>query len=254
MAKQTTASMPKATHIAALIESSILSGEYKKGESLPSQKELSFKYDASSRSLREAFKLLETKGLIKVSQGKKAYVKTNRLDQFAESISMSMFDPGTKDMKLLSDLLQVHITLEVSAARELSRAADRLNVVKVLDAFLAKMDKDLSVIENSGDKDAITDFRNCDFNFHLVVINSNDNIVLNSIYNALAPHIQEVMSSLPETLEDRRKKVREYGYLVDALRHGQTDLAVAMTLVYTTSLSNKFKANYEERQQEGSDG
>lgn len=254
MAKQTTASMPKATHIAALIESSILSGEYKKGESLPSQKELSFKYDASSRSLREAFKLLETKGLIKVSQGKKAYVKTNRLDQFAESISMSMFDPGTKDMKLLSDLLQVHITLEVSAARELSRAADRLNVVKVLDAFLAKMDKELSVIENSGDKDAITDFRNCDFNFHLVVINSNDNIVLNSIYNALAPHIQEVMSSLPETLEDRRKKVREYGYLVDALRHGQTDLAVAMTLVYTTSLSNKFKANYEERQQEGSDG
>lgn len=254
MAKQTTASMPKATHIAALIESSILSGEYKKGESLPSQKELSFKYDASSRSLREAFKLLETKGLIKVSQGKKAYVKTNRLDQFAESISMSMFDPGTKDMKLLSDLLQVHITLEVSAARELSRAADRLNVVKVLDAFLAKMDKDLSVIENSGDKDAITDFRNCDFNFHLVVINSNDNIVLNSIYNALAPHIQEVMFSLPETLEDRRKKVREYGCLVDALRHGQTDLAVAMTLVYTTSLSNKFKANYEERQQEGSDG
>lgn len=246
--------MPKATHIAALIESSILSGEYKKGESLPSQKELSLKYDASSRSLREAFKLLETKGLIKVSQGKKAYVKTNRLDQFAESISMSMFDPGTKDMKLLSDLLQVHITLEVSAARELSRAADRLNVVKVLDAFLAKMDKDLSVIENSGDKDAITDFRNCDFNFHLVVINSNDNIVLNSIYNALAPHIQEVMFSLPETLEDRRKKVREYGYLVDALRHGQTDLAVAMTLVYTTSLSNKFKANYEERQQEGSDG
>ena len=223
MAKQTTASMPKATHIAALIESSILSGEYKKGESLPSQKELSFKYDASSRSLREAFKLLETKGLIKVSQGKKAYVKTNRLDQFAESISMSMFDPGTKDMKLLSDLLQVHITLEVSAARELSRAADRLNVVKVLDAFLAKMDKELSVIENSGDKDAITDFRNCDFNFHLVVINSNDNIVLNSIYNALAPHIQEVMFSVPETLEDRRKKVREYGYLVDALRHGQTE-------------------------------
>ena len=167
---------------------------------------------------------------------------------------MSMFGPDTKDMKLLSDLLQVHITLEVAAARELSRAADRLNVVKVMDAFLAKMDKDLAVIENSGDKDAITDFRNCDFNFHLAVINSNDNIVLNSIYNALAPHIQKVMFSLPETLEDRRKKVREYGYLVDALRHGQTDLAVAMTLVYTTSLSNKFKANYEERQQEGTDG
>ena len=184
-----------------------------------------------------------------MSQGKKAYVKTNRLDQFVESISMSMFGPDTKDLKLLSDLLQVHITLEVSAARELSRASDRINVVKVMDAFLAKMDKDLAVIENSGDKDAITDFRNCDFNFHLVVINSNDNIVLNSIYNALAPHIQKVMFSLPETIEDRRKKVREYGYLVDALRHGQTDLAVAMTLVYTTSLSNKFKANYEETEQ-----
>ena len=46
----------------------------------------------------------------------------------------------------------------------------------------------------------------------------------------------------------RRKKVREYGYLVDALRDGLTDLAVAMTLVYTTNLRQKFNATYQEEE------
>lgn len=240
--------MPKATHIAALIENAILNNEYKQGESLPSQKDLCEKYNASSRSLREAFKTLEAKGLIEVSQGKKAFVKTNRLDQYVESLSTSMFSQERQDRKLYSDLLEVHITLEVSAARELSRSPERMPIIKTMEDSLKKMVKDLIIFETSGDKEAVQDFQSCDFSFHLAVVSSNNNIVFRSIYNSLAPQLKKIMSSLPETLEERRKKVREYGYLVDALRQGQTDLAVALTLVYTTSLRQKFNAHYEEEQ------
>lgn len=244
MSGETYGAVPKATHIAGLLETAILNNEYKQGEYLPSQKELSVKYQASSRSLREAFKTLEAKGLIEVSQGKKAFVKTNRLDQYVESLSLSMFSSDTQDNKLLSDLLQVHITLEVSAARELSRSPARMAVVKTMEANLAKMERDLTIIETSGDKDAIKDFQEHDFGFHFDVVNSNDNIVFKSIYNSLSPQLQRVMSNLPETIEERRKKAREYGYLVDALRKGQTDLVVAMTLVYTTNLRTKFDSIY----------
>ena len=240
--------MPKAMQIASRIETAILNNEYKQGEFLPSQKELGDKYDASSRSLREAFKVLEAKGLIEVSQGKKAYVKTNRLDQYVESLSTSMFSQGSHDSRLNSDLLEVHITLEVSAARELSRSRERGTIVKAMENTLAQMSKDLARIETSGDKEAIEDFQTCDFNFHLTVVNSNNNIVFRSIYNSLSPQLKKVMASLPETLEERRKKVREYGYLVDALRDGLTDLAVAMTLVYTTNLRQKFNATYQEEE------
>lgn len=242
----TSRSMPKATHIAGLLEKAILNNEYRQGDYLPSQKELSEKFFASSRSLREAFKILEAKGLIEVSQGKRAYVKTNRLDQYVESLSMSMFAQDNPDRKLYSDLLEVHITLEVSAARELSRSPERIAIVKNMESTLDQMSHDLAIIETSGDKDAIQDFQTCDFNFHLAVVGSNDNIVFRSIYNSLSPQLKKIMASLPETLDERRKKVREYGYLVDALRDGLTDLAVAMTLVYTTNLRQKFNSTYED--------
>ena len=238
--------MPKAAQIASLLENAILNNEYRQGDYLPSQKELCEKYGASSRSLREAFKTLEAKGLIEVSQGKKAYVKTNRLDQYVESLSTLMFSNESKDLKLLSDLLEVHVTLEVSAARELSRSSERGEIVHSMEATLARMDKDMGIIETSGDKDAIQDFQTCDFNFHLAVVASNNNIVFRSIYTSLSPQLKKIFASLPETLEERRKKVREYGYLVDALKKGQTDLAVAMTLVYTTTLRQKFDAAYRQ--------
>lgn len=241
--------MPKAAYIASLIENAILNNEYRQGDYLPSQKELCDRYGASSRSLREAFKTLEAKGLIEVSQGKKAYVKTNRLDQYVESLSTAMFSSDSHDLKLLSDLLEVHVTLEVSAARELSRSKDRYDIVRTMESTLSRMDRDLTVIETSGDKEAIQDFQTCDFNFHLAVVTSNNNIVFRSIYTSLSPQLKKIFASMPETLEERRKKVREYGYLVDALKKGQTDLAVAMTLVYTTSLRQKFDDTFVHKEE-----
>lgn len=241
--------MPKAAYIASLIENAILNNEYRQGDYLPSQKELCDRYGASSRSLREAFKTLEAKGLIEVSQGKKAYVKTNRLDQYVESLSTAMFSSDSHDLKLLSDLLEVHVTLEVSAARELSRSKDRYDIVRTMESTLSRMDRDLTVIETSGDKEAIQDFQTCDFNFHLAVVTSNNNIVFRSIYTSLSPQLKKIFASMPETLEERRKKVREYGYLVDALKKGQTDLAVAMTLVYTTTLRQKFDDTFVHKEE-----
>lgn len=241
--------MPKAAYIASLIENAILNNEYRQGDYLPSQKELCDRYGASSRSLREAFKTLEAKGLIEVSQGKKAYVKTNRLDQYVESLSTAMFSSDSHDLKLLSDLLEVHVTLEVSAARELSRSKDRYDIVRTMESTLSRMDRDLTVIETSGDKEAIQDFQTCDFNFHLAVVTSNNNIVFRSIYTSLSPQLKKIFASMPETLEERRKKVREYGYLVDALKKGQTDLAVAMTLVYTTNLRQKFDDTFVHKEE-----
>ncbi len=241
--------MPKAAYIASLIENAILNNEYRQGDYLPSQKELCDRYGASSRSLREAFKTLEAKGLIEVSQGKKAYVKTNRLDQYVESLSTAMFSSDSHDLKLLSDLLEVHVTLEVSAARELSRSKDRFDIVRTMESTLSRMDRNLTVIETSGDKEAIQDFQTCDFNFHLAVVTSNNNIVFRSIYTSLSPQLKKIFASMPETLEERRKKVREYGYLVDALKKGQTDLAVAMTLVYTTNLRQKFDDTFVHKEE-----
>lgn len=231
----------KSTAIANALEKSILAGEYKTGELLPSQKQLADKFNVSSRSLREAFKSLEAKGLIEVSQGRRATVKSNNLEPFIESLSMSMLSKQEPDKKLLSDLLQVRITLEVSATSELSRASDRAIIVRTLTNYLEKMTELNQLLDEGVNPEALAELKKIDFDFHTIIIKSNDNIILNSIYENLAPQLANVMKKIEETPLERKKKINEYHYLVDALKEGQTDLAVALALVNATNSRNKFE-------------
>ncbi|MCH3907325.1 MAG: GntR family transcriptional regulator [Sphaerochaeta sp.] len=229
----------KSTAIANKLEEMILAKKYKAGEALPSQHELALQFSASSRSVREAFKNLEAKGLIQVSQGKKAIVKSNSLDQFVESLSMSMISKQAPDKKLISDLLQVRTTIEVSAARELSREPNRMLVVRSLARCASKMEQLLPQLENGKDPEALKQFKQLDFEFHTTLIRSNDNVILNSIYENLAPQLYNVIDRTAETFAEQKKKVNEYNYLVEAEENGQTDLAVALTLVNLTNIKDK---------------
>ena len=57
------------TNIVDQIREAILSGELKPGDRLPSEKELSKKFEVSKASLREAFRALEALGFLKIRQG-----------------------------------------------------------------------------------------------------------------------------------------------------------------------------------------
>ncbi|MGD1818027.1 MAG: FadR/GntR family transcriptional regulator [Pleomorphochaeta sp.] len=231
----------KSTTIATRLEEMILSKKYKAGETLPSQHELAQQFSASSRSVREAFKNLEAKGLIQVSQGKRALVKSNNLDQFVESLSMSMLSKQVPDKKLLTDLMQVRTTMEVSATRELSRSPSRMLIVRSLGRCVTKMENSIPILEeNPKDAEALRTFTQSDFEFHTTLIKSNDNIILTSIYENLSPQLYAALERIKENLTEKKKKVNEYRYLVDALENGQTDLAVALTLVNLTNISDKF--------------
>ncbi|WP_320129161.1 GntR family transcriptional regulator [uncultured Sphaerochaeta sp.] len=235
------ASETKSTMIANQLEEMILAKRFKAGESLPSQHKLAQQFSASSRSVREAFKNLEAKGLIQVQQGKKAIVKSNNLDQFVESLSMSMISKQAPDRKLLSDLMQVRTTVEVSATRELSRDPNRMLIVRSLDRCCSKMEQLLPTMENTKDMETIKQFKQVEFEFHTALIRSNDNVILNSIYENLSPQLYTALDRLPETYGEQKKKVNEYRYLVEALENGQTDLAVALTLVNLTNIKDKFE-------------
>ena len=130
----------KSACIASALEDMILSGKLGEGELLPSQHELAEMFEASSRSIREAFKQLEAKGLLTVSQGRRASVKSNNLDQFVESLSDTIIRSGSSNVKLMLDLIQVRTSVEVSAARDISRNPNRKDVVgqlkKLSDAMM----------------------------------------------------------------------------------------------------------------------
>jgi DNA-binding FadR family transcriptional regulator len=230
----------KSARIANYLEELILSRELSAGELLPSQQELADKFGASSRSIREAFKQLEAKGLLTVSQGRRACVKCNNLDQFVESLTDSIIRSGSSDTKMMLDLVQVRTSVEVSAARDFSRNPRKKEVVsELLDAANA-MEKSLSGIA-ARESNAVERFRTQEGTFHKVLVRSNDNIILDAIYENLSPLLDESLSYSAVTYEEYEKKVREYHYIVEALQNGQTDLAVALVLVDLTNLKKRIE-------------
>lgn len=232
----------KSARIANYLEEMILSGQLSAGELLPSQQELADKFEASSRSIREAFKQLEAKGLLTVSQGRRACVKCNNLDQFVESLTDSILRSGSSDTKLLLDLVQVRTSVEVSAARDFTRNPRRKEIVKELLAAAERMDDALLGVR-SHDQRSIEDFRKFEGEFHTVLVRSNDNIILDAIYENLSPLLDESLSYSAVTIEEYEKKVREYLYIAEALQGGQTDLAVALVLVNLTNLKKRIEAH-----------
>jgi DNA-binding FadR family transcriptional regulator len=231
----------KSAQIATTIEQAIIDKKYEAGKPLPSQQELADEYQVSSRSVREAFKHLEAKGLVKISQGKRAIVLANNLDQFVNSLSRSLISTHSTDKKLLLDLMQVRITVEVSASRELSRLGQRGLLVKALDTLTSKMEQLLPRLQ-AGEAKASEEWNTHDFEFHKKLIESNENIILSAIYENLSPMLYESMDRITNTYAELEKSTREHRYLVEALESGQTDLAVALTLVHLNAIKGKLEA------------
>lgn len=69
------------------IESKILSGELKPGDKLPSERELMKIYGRSHPTIREALRMLEVAGYIRVMPGSCAEVCYSGTDRFEESLS-----------------------------------------------------------------------------------------------------------------------------------------------------------------------
>lgn len=94
------------------LESLILSGELEPGAKLPPERELAEQIGVSRTVLREAVRILVTKGMLVTRHGVGTIVQQANSDQFAESMSFLM-----KAQNLtLDNLHQVRVMLEVENA------------------------------------------------------------------------------------------------------------------------------------------
>lgn len=229
-------SKTKSAKIAAQLEQMILNKEFESGELLPSQQKLAVQFNTSPRSIREALNSLEVKGLVTIVQGKRTLVNETSLDKFIESLSSSLLNDTPLDKKLLMDLMQVRTTIEVSAARELSRREDRKKIAEKMKKVLDKMNYLVEDIQDVAYNHKLTQL---DEEFHQLIIKSNNNQILSSIQESLEPLLQRYLKLIEYTIEERKKLQDRYAYLIEGFINGTTDLTVALTLVILNDTKNK---------------
>ena len=235
----------KTTMIASQLEQMILDNTFENGCFLPSQQELAEMFNTSSRPVREALKVLEARGLVTISQGRRAEVINTSLNQYIESISTTIMNSQICQTKLMQNLMQVRIAVATNAVRDFTRLEGRKRYLAQLWRQTAQMEAALGALAEK-DATTIAQFNQAEADFHRTLVQANGNQILISIYESLSPILDQTMNSIKFTATQMEKRSKDYSYLCEALQNGQTDLAVALVLVTLTSLQNSIMDTYPD--------
>ena len=193
----------------------IVSGKLAEGEVLPTEPTLCDEFGFSRTVIREALKLLEERGLVRVEQGRGTTVQPrdawNLLDPVVLQIALAYDD----DMSLLDNLMAVRTVLEKEMA---SAAAARLTgeELRALADNIAHMEAAY---------DDYPTFRRYDLSFHAIVMKASGNEVGMTIVRTIHTHggATALLSSAASRAELKRT-AGEHRDLYDALaaRDGDT--------------------------------
>jgi DNA-binding FadR family transcriptional regulator len=164
--------------VAEELANQIIGGTLAAGAVLPAEPVLGDRYGFSRTVIREAVKLLEERGLVRVEQGRGTTVQSrdawNLLDPLVIRIALSYDD----DMALLDHLMTVRRVLE----REMAHAA----ATRLTDDELAELAANLEEMEAAYDD--YERFRDVDLAFHAIVMRASGNDVGQTIVRTIHTH------------------------------------------------------------------
>src|SRR3954452_8605373 len=159
--------------VAGHIRNRIVRGELVRGEGLPSEAALMGGFGISRPTLREAFRILESEGLITVRRGARggARIQIPSSDVAARYAGLVLQHRGTT----VADVLEARVIVEAPAARMLAERRNRASIANRLQARL-----DLVGAEEAG--------RFHEFNALVVELTENQTLIL---LTAMLEHISQ---------------------------------------------------------------
>ena len=151
----------------------------KVGDSLPTERELCARFDASRNTVREAMRILKAYGLVEVRPKIGATITDNRMARAFELFSFNTMEVSRKsftDVQAFRDLIEV-------------RSADRI--------FEELQDKDLAELReinaNLADIRDIQEASEVDYAFHVRLISILGNNAILDVYSVMKPIILRIM-------------------------------------------------------------
>lgn len=160
-------------------EGLILSGTFSVGERLPPERELAKKLGVSRPVVHEALVDIATKGLVTMTPRKGTVVNDfRRKGSVVLLTSLLEYHDGKLDPDLLEGLLNMRLLVEIENAR--------LAAKNRTDAQLEEFNRVLD-IETKIDHDDIDAVTALDFEFHLILAISTDNLLYPLLLNSFKP-------------------------------------------------------------------
>lgn len=163
----------------AKLEGAILSGEFKIGEKLPSERKLAQSLDISRPVLHQALVDLAAKGLVEIVPRKGVFVNDFRTSGSCALLSTLLaYHEGELDPSFLQSLVDMRLLMETETARlaALNRTETHLQQFKEILAREARADR--------SDAAALAEL---DFSFHQLIALASGNVMYPLIINSFKP-------------------------------------------------------------------
>ena len=167
------------------IKQMIADGSLKKGDKLPTERDLVERLQVSRTSIREALRALQIIGLVECRQGEGNYINNELENSLFEPISMMFMLQQSNPI----EILEVRRVNEVETAR---MAAEKITNEELEN--LKILLKTFNNIKNEEDNSII------DKQFHYEIAKASKNFLLASILNAIS-------SLMDSFIKDARKKI-----------------------------------------------
>lgn len=187
------------------IEASILKGELKPGEKLPSERELAEQFGVSRTAIREAVKALTQKGLVEVHMGRGTFVINSTPLAVRHSLGLVVKLDGSEGTRSLVEVREI-LEPEI-AALAAGRARDEH--IKMMQDAVAMMDASLQDIDA---------FIEADLDFHLALAEGTQNVLIPTLTDTLVILLRE----------QRKRIALVKGGMVRAQKHHKKILAAVL--------------------------
>lgn len=205
------------------IKSKIKKGELKKGDKLPSERELAESFCVSRASVREAIRALEIIGLIESRQGAGNYIRTNFDNSLFEPLSvMFMLQESSP-----SEIFYLRETLELQCAR-LAAANITESEIELLTAVLDRM------YQAENEEASIK----LDIKFHYLIIKASRNELLINV-------LQVISQLMDEYIEKSRNQIFSHGKSRKNLLKIHEDLVTALKLKDEKKAADAMKNHFK---------
>ncbi len=170
--------------VADELEEKILAGTLEIGERLPSESEMAREFNVSTRSVREAVQILETKGLVRRKHGERTIVVRDDVGEFLGTLATNIRQRFSTDPDYLVQLMDVRRMIEIEVLGTLTAREDPID---------PEVETALKGMETARDQGDFFGFTEQDAAFHLALVRSAGNEILTVFYNNLFGLITELI-------------------------------------------------------------
>lgn len=208
------------SQIADQLQEAILDGTLKADDRLPTEEELSKRYQVSRPTIREALKRLAAKNLVRSKRGPTGgtFVTKPSVSQLSDSL--------TSAATMLVSLKEVDLN-EINAARlELETTCCRLAAAERTEDQLTALATELE--RQRDDQITAEDFCASDVRFHRIIADASGNRMLSFVMYAVIEALQPLSNMISYRFRERAVILDQHSRLLDALRDRDADTACAV--------------------------